>query len=137
MPRHRTPAPDSVLDAILHRAVEPGNRALPLELFVQLGLGRDPTVAELERMRVLASAGLGAVSGRAGAPGRVDGSPQPRCWWRSASCCWRCGSEAAARLRDTDACPGYRTRGRGRARRGAAIQAAVIVAVVVLLGWPR
>lgn len=57
MPYYRAPAPDAVLDAILHRAVKPENAAHPLAVCIRLGLGRDPTVDEVRRMMVRAEAG--------------------------------------------------------------------------------
>lgn len=58
------PAPDDVLDRILHRAVEPENSSLPLDVFVQLGLGRAATADELRRMMVLAEVGRRAQEDR-------------------------------------------------------------------------
>lgn len=57
MSRHPAPAPDDVLQAILHQAVDRENHALPLDVFVQLGLGRDPTLGEIRRMIALGEAG--------------------------------------------------------------------------------
>lgn len=64
MTGYAAPAPDDVLDRILHRAVEPGNSTLPLDVFVQLGLGRDATADELRRMTALAEAGRRAQQDR-------------------------------------------------------------------------